>query len=255
MEWYHWWCHWYRVMLMLVPIVSHDQKSCYTSFQLFWPKKWMVPLTVLFYIRWQWFQWHQMTKEVITPHFDYHDLGNAVVPLMPSASCDADTGTNNITWPRSHVAPYLNCLDLEKAMMTLMMLLALCGTVSDPSGIMWHQHQWHHVMQMPVAVVSHYQKSPSTSNFDCGIVTLRMLTRPCGATTCANGIIWKEKSLCTSFLSSWPKQCSDAIDIKWQCCLHHMMLMPVPMASYDQESHLHLLSSWHKNIMVPFMML
>ena len=32
------------------------------------------------------------------PHFDCLDLINAMVPLMmPSASCDADTGTNGIT--------------------------------------------------------------------------------------------------------------------------------------------------------------
>ena len=35
-QWCHLWCHGYYVTLTLVVVLSHDQKSCWTLFQLSW---------------------------------------------------------------------------------------------------------------------------------------------------------------------------------------------------------------------------
>ena len=86
-----------------------------------------------------------------------------------------------------------SCLYLKKTVMPFMMLLASCNTDTDPSGIMWHQHQWYHLMPMLVAVMSHGEKSHVTSNFDCldlgnVMVTLRMLIASHGTNTSVNGM-------------------------------------------------------------------
>ena len=55
-------------------------------------------------------------------------LGAAVVPMMmPSVSCDADTGTNGIpSHDQNHVASHFNCFDLSNTMVPSMILLAVC---------------------------------------------------------------------------------------------------------------------------------
>ena len=77
--------------------------------------------------------------------------------------------------------------------MPFLMLLASCDSDSDLNGIMQHQQWWHHMMQMPVAIVSHDQKSHVTSNFNSFdqknvMVTLRLLITSCDANTSANGM-------------------------------------------------------------------
>ena len=210
--------------------------------------------------------------------------------MMPSASCDGDSSTNG---QESHVAPTLNCLGLRNALVPLVMLLALCGaraygvtwkkrdiayhcnclylrkimipfmmllvscdTDNEPSGIMWQQHQWHHMMPIPVAIVSWDQKKV-ISNVDCldlsnsdienpghhvmptpllrawhdqkshvapqfdhldtrdVIVLLTMPSASCD-------VPWPKKFQCTSYWSSWCKECSCAINsavyIIWCWC-------------------------------------
>ena len=62
MWWCLWWWYWHHVMLMLVPMVSHDQKS------------------------------------PVAPHFNHHDLRNTMLPLMMlSPWCDIDA--SDITCP------------------------------------------------------------------------------------------------------------------------------------------------------------
>ena len=140
--------------------ITWSKKSYFTSFWLTWPRKWIVLL------------------------------------MMQSALSDADTGTSGITWPRKscctsfqlswlkkcngvlddavgimwwwskwchmtkkcHIA-YISIVHLRKTMLQFIMLLASCDTDTDPNGIMWHQHQWFHMVPMPLAVVSHSQKA------------------------------------------------------------------------------------------------
>ena len=63
-------------------------------------------------------------KSHVAPHFYDLHLRNSVVPLMmPSVSCDADTGTNGGKCPqKSHVAPNFYFLCLINAMEPLMTL-------------------------------------------------------------------------------------------------------------------------------------
>ena len=63
--------------------------------------------------------------------------------------------------------------------MPFMILLASGDPYTDPNGIICHQHQWHHMMPMRVAIMSQGPKSHVTSNFYfCGVrnamVTLGM---------------------------------------------------------------------------------
>ena len=74
-----------------------------------------------------------------------------------------------------------------------------------------------------------------TSNYNClhlwkMKVILKMLTASCDANTTANGMAWSGESFCTSFLSSWPKECYDAIGINW-----HLTMTPLTLQ--DQKSH------------------
>ena len=75
-------------------------------------------------------------KSHVAPHFDHLDLRNAMIPLMIlSASYYADV--NGITWPQSHVAPYFSCFNLRNAVVPLIMLHASCDTDYSASGIKW----------------------------------------------------------------------------------------------------------------------
>ena len=187
MQWFHWRCHQHHVMLTLAPMALHDWES------------------------------H------VTPHFNCLYLGNTLVLLMMLlALCVARASDQ-----KRHFAYPFSCLFLRKTRMPFMMLLALCDTDTDPNGLMWHQHQWYHIMPMPVAIVSWGKKSHVTSNFDCldlrnVMETLRMLTALCDVNTSANGMTWPEKSCYTSLCSLGHKECNDAIEnaisIMWCWC-------------------------------------
>ena len=125
MQWCYWQYHGHHVMV--VPKAWYDQK-CY-----------------------------------VTSQFDCLDLRNAMMSLMMlSTSHDAETGSYDVTWPKSHVVPHVHQYNLRNVMVPLMTPSAWCGA-SD------------------------------------------------------NSITWSKNSCCTSFLLSWPKECSatndDAVDV------------------------------------------
>ena len=71
----------------------------YTSLWLSWPRKWMVPLTVPFGINWHWCQWHHMIIKSYCISFWLPWPGKCSGSTDDAiTSCDADTGTNGITW-------------------------------------------------------------------------------------------------------------------------------------------------------------
>ena len=148
-----------------------------------------------------WHNWHHvipvLTSVVLhdqmsyaAPHFDCLDLRKAMVPLMmPLASCDVDASAIGITWPKVHVAPHFSHLDLRNAI------------------VPWWYHQ-HHMMLTPVPMASHDHKSHIAPHFDF----LDLGNTSCDADTSTNSITWQIKSCWTSFWSSWPKECNDAIN-------------------------------------------
>ena len=60
----HCWCHWYHIMSVLIWIVSQDQKSYWTLFQLSLPKEYNGGIDNGVGIPWCQCQWLHMTKEV-----------------------------------------------------------------------------------------------------------------------------------------------------------------------------------------------
>ena len=145
----------------LVVMASHDQKLYWSSFQLSWPEKCIGAIDGAINIM-LWWHWHQgipslrkscwTTIQVCWPK-------KCIVPLMMLlALCHA--GANGLTWPKRHVTYHFSCLFIRNTMIPLMMLLASYETYTYPIGIMWHKYQWHHLLPMPVAIVSHDQKKP-----------------------------------------------------------------------------------------------
>ena len=66
-------------------------------------------------------------KNHVTHNFDHLDVRNIMVPLIiPSESCDVDTGANGVTCPKSHVVPHFDHLDLRNAMALLMAAFTSC---------------------------------------------------------------------------------------------------------------------------------
>ena len=139
-------------------------------------------------------------------------LHHLMLTPVPLVSCDADTGTNDITWPKGNVVPHQlswprecngaiyytvaitwqwchcchmmltlapmvshdekdqisshsNCPDIRNTMVPLMILSASCDANFTTSGVTWHQHrcQWHPVMSIPAAMLSHDQKTSCCS--------------------------------------------------------------------------------------------
>ena len=88
-----------------------------------------------------------------------------------------------------------------------------------------------------MTVVSCDQKSHVTSKFDCldlrnVKVIFLILTTSCDANASVNGMTWQEKSCCISFLSLWPKECNDAVGIKWHWHWHWMNYMTKKVISH-----------------------
>ena len=96
-----------------------------------------------------------------------------------------------------------------------------CDADTDAGGIMWHQHQW-----MPMAshdkVMSHLISIVYLINV---IMPMMIPSASQYTNTSANGITWPR---CTSFQSSWHKECNGAIHnstvIKWcqQWCQYEL---------------------------------
>ena len=155
-----------------------------------------------------------------------------VTPIsVPVASCD----------PKSHVASNLEYLGLSNVVVPLMMLSVSCDGNTDANGVTWPRK---------TCCTSFWLSSLRNA-----IVHLVM---PSAAhDVSANGVTW---SFCTSFWSSWPKECNGAIeDVNYICSLHwhHVIPMPVPVASHAQKSHdaSHFSCLDLRNVMVPLLIL
>ena len=182
------------MMSVPVPIMSHDQNSCCTSFQTSWPNECNCPFdnTIITWWCWCQFQWCHMTKMSCCPEFQssYLDLTNVVVPLMmPLVSCEKVSHDQN-----SHLAPYFDHLVANE-----------CKCVIDNTiGIRWCwcQCYWCHlnktyltlqcdhlnlvdtvltlVMQLPIHDAHEscvtWPKSHVAHHFDCLEVTNAMVS-------------------------------------------------------------------------------
>ena len=117
MLWCLWWCHQHH--MMLAPVASYDQKSHGT------PQFNCLNLGMQLCHWWHWCQWCNMTKKVKLHlisivllwkmqwfHSCFHQH-HVVLTLTPHDQ-------------ESNVAHHFNCLDLKKAMLPFLMLLALC---------------------------------------------------------------------------------------------------------------------------------
>ena len=171
--------------------VTWPKRLFYTSFKLSWLKECSGAIDCVLGTTWcwHWCQWHQMIKKVIlhlslivltweiqwfhwwsyhqhvvltlvlmayhdqwspvAPHFSFLDLRNAVVALICCWHCAV---LLPVVWhDQKRQVAFIT-------MMSFMIMLTPCNT--DPSYILWHQHQWYHMMPMPVAVVSHDPQKP-----------------------------------------------------------------------------------------------
>ena len=157
MHWHHWWYSQYHKMSKPVPIVSHDVWSCFTSFQLSWPKECNDSIDDAIGITWCWYWcwWHQMAKSPFASRLDYIDLRNAILPLAALLAYDQT----------SHTALNIDHLGLRNAMMPLMipstshvadtsvwnymtptpMPMTSCDSNADVNGITWKKLVFHHI--------------------------------------------------------------------------------------------------------------
>ena len=165
----------------------------------------MVPLVMLLVscdtdlngITWHQHQWHhtmpmpvsQDKKSHVTSNFDCLDLRNVTVTLrMLTASCDANTNANGMTWPeRSCDTSFWSSRHNECS-------VAINNAIS--TIWCWFCFQWCH---MTKKIMLHFILIILT------ILPLTMLFASHDADTRVSGIIWPRKSCCTSLLSSWSK--------------------------------------------------
>ena len=134
-------------------------------------------------------------------------LRNAVLPLMMClASHDTNAGASGITWSKSHVIPHFNHIDLQNAMVLLVMLAQMA---------------------------SHDQKGNFAPHFNCldlrnAMVPLTMLLASCDTSAIASGFTWPKKSCCTSFWLSYTKKwmlpLTMLFGIRWHWCQCHLMM-------------------------------
>ena len=60
---------------------------------------------------------------------------NAMVALMtPLVSCNTNASASDIRWPKGHVAPHFEYLDLKNMILTLMKLSASCDANTGANG-------------------------------------------------------------------------------------------------------------------------
>ena len=150
---------------------------------------------------------------------------------------------------KRQVAPHFNYLDLR-------------------------QCNQHHVVSIPVPMVSHDQEIHLASHFDHlylrSAMAWLMLSGSCDGNGRSSGITWPKKPCCTSFWLFWPSKMNGAIgdaimnqvtlvpmalhdkkchnaphfivliweiqEFHWWCHQHYVMLTLAPMASHDRES-------------------
>ena len=134
-------------------------------------------------------------KRHAAPHFEYLYIRSVIVPLMiPSASCDADTGANCVTWPKNHFIPHFNHLDIKNALISSMNCQC-------------------HVLPVPIA--SHiYQLSWPKECSGAANDTIAS----CDADVSANHITWPKyvvPNFCSLHLRNVKGAIGDTISITW----------------------------------------
>ena len=154
MQWCHLWCYMYCVIQILMS--SHDQIGHALYFNCLCLRNAMVSLTTMSASCDTDTTANGVTwpKHHVAPHFDHLQLRYAKVPLtIPSVSwCQHQ-------WSHmTHVAPHFNHWDLRNTIVPFMTLLASCATDTNASGIMLCWHQWHKVMLIPMPIVWHIKK-------------------------------------------------------------------------------------------------
>ena len=147
--------------------------SCYTLFQVCWPKKSIGAIDNTVGIIWHYLQCKgcHMTKEVMFAlDFNHLDLRNVMVPWMtPSASHDTDANTTGITWPKKSCCTSFHLSNLRNAVVPLMM----------------HQCQWHQINNMPCCTsfqFSWHKKGSGTTENVISISTFQCRTQRCHMT-------------------------------------------------------------------------
>ena len=157
MQWSHWWCCKHYVIWMPAPMVSWLKKSCCTSFQFSWCKKWNGYIENAIGIMWSewmpvpmvphgqkchrtssfWSSWPKKcngtTDHAVSIPWCWHQWQWHHVTPMPMASHDQ----------KRYVAPDFSCLMLRNAMIPLMMLLESFDTDTWASYIKWQKVKLH----------------------------------------------------------------------------------------------------------------
>ena len=95
--------------------------------------------------------------------------------MMPLASQDTNTGTDDATWPNSHVAPHFYSVDLMNTSMPLAIHSALCDAVQ-------------------IVLHDKYQVVPYFNHIDLtnAVFSFMLLLASCEADTSANDITWQK---------------------------------------------------------------
>ena len=130
----HWQCSWCHVMPM--PVASHNQGIHVTSqfYCLDYKIQWCIGDTIGHVMLLLAPLVSHNQKSYVAHHFNHLYLRHVMVPLMmPWALCN--TGAKGITWQRSNVPSQFDCLDLRNMMVSLMTPLASCNTKASASGI------------------------------------------------------------------------------------------------------------------------
>ena len=213
------WCH-----------MTKRENVAYHFYCLYLRKNYTIYNAVCILWHWSWFLWYYVTptpiasyhasgncvswqKSHVTSNFDCLDLSNAMVTLrMLTVSCDDNTSVNSMAWQKSHVLPHFYHIDQRNAMMLLAASDIDTGTMTRKLFLphFYHLDMWN-VM-----------------------VLLKMPAASCDTDSGANGVKWPERHVALHF---------EYLDLKsgmmqlTMLFVSHMMLMPVPMPLYDQESH------------------
>ena len=219
------------MMLTPVSVVSHDQKkSCFISFRSSWPNTCNGAIYSAIHIIWCQCQWCHMTECHVALHFNHLDLMNAMLPssydeishvaplfscldvmntmlslmtllalVMLSMSCNANTATNGVTWPKkSCCISFWFFVDLTNPMVQFMTLWASCDVIASISSVAWPEGH----------VVSHFDHLDLAN----AVVPLMMLLGSYGANALCQWSCMAQKLCFALFWESWSDKCSGAIE-------------------------------------------
>ena len=169
----------------------------------------------------------------VAPHFDYPDLGNAVMPLMTPSAALGKYHWYHVTQKLVSVASHdLNDLDIRNVMVPLKMPSGSCdanagapnfyhlnqkcnGATDDTITIIWCWHQWCHILKKKSYVPPHFDHHDLNNtmghwwNWWLYMMPVPMVSHD-------------QQSNVASFWLSWSMKCSgsidDAISITWCQC-------------------------------------